>query len=425
MVRQWTEFERACVERGWERPSVFLTVFAQAAHMLGEPVTLTARQFRRWCLPDPPRPRPRAWRVLHAMFGINPIELGFPSAAYGEISPCTFLIADMTEETDVNRRAFVTTTVGAAAGAALGSLTPPQTVGIPHLQELRAGLRSLQALGDAHGGSDVRPLAVRHLNRIRRIIETSRYPDSIGRRLRLLAGQTANGCAYLHFDACDQERARHYWGEALTIGTTLDDGELKSQALAMLGLQANYENRPRHARDLLGAARQHAEAIGSPVLLSIIASREARALSLLGDHSTARGEHARAMRLLERPERGRPTPAWATFHDHGELEQAQGMLYSEAGRHRAAVPYFRSSLTHTGASYGRNYAARQVLLAHSLVLAGEVDEGAATAVAGLGHLQEVASGRVRNRMVEVRNALASMDTASAREAVDALTHHLN
>ncbi|MEU9889115.1 hypothetical protein [Sphaerisporangium sp. NPDC051011] len=424
MGRQGTLFEQACADRGWDRPAAFLAAFAQAAYMVGEPVELTDRQFRRWCLPNPPRPRQKAWRVLHAMFGVNPADLGFPPAPYGEINPCTFLITDQTEETDVNRRTFVTAAMGTTAGAALGAFTPPEAVGTPHVQELRAGLRALRTLGDAHGGTEVRALAVRHLNRIRRIIETSTYSDSIGRQLRLLAGETANSCAYLHFDACDQDEARHYWHEGLTIGTTIDDTELKVQALAMLGLQANYERHPKHALDLLAAAGHHAQPLGSPVLLSIIASREANALSLLGDHAGARAALTRSQRLMERPRTGRPSPGWTAFYDKSEAEVIQAHLFTEAGKHKAAIPYFQASVAHTGASYGRNVAGRQFALARSLVQAGEVDEGAALAVTAIGKLREVSSGRVRRRAVEVRDALASVDSPTARETAQALTDHL-
>ncbi|MFC4535012.1 hypothetical protein ACFO60_29990 [Sphaerisporangium dianthi] len=271
--------------------------------------------------------------------------------------------------------------MGATAGVAVGVFTPPEAVGMQHVQELRAGLRALRTLGDAHG--------------------------------------------YLHFDACDQETARRYWNEGLAIGTTLDDAELKIQSLAMLDFQANYENRPRHASDLLGTARRQAEALASPVLESIVAGRQAHAMSLMGDHSGARAELARAMRLMERPQRGRPAPDWTAFYDRSELEVIQARLYTEAGRHKAAVPYFRASVAHTGASYGRNRAVRQFVLAHSLVRADEVDEGAAMAVTALGQLHEVSSGRVRRRVVEVRDALASVDSPDARQSVQALTDHLN
>ncbi|RCG29788.1 hypothetical protein DQ384_19665 [Sphaerisporangium album] len=425
MGRQGTLFEQACADRGWDRPAAFLAAFTQAAYMVGEPVELTDRQFRRWCLPNPPRPRQKAWRVLHAMFGVNPADLGFPPAPYGEINPCSFLITDQIEESDVNRRTFVTTAMGTTAGAALGAFTPPEAVGTPHVQELRAGLRALRTLGDAHGGSEVRALAVRHLHRIRRIIETSTYSDSIGRQLRLLAGETANRCAYLHFDACEQDKARHYWNEGLTIGTTLDHTDLKVQSLAMLGLQANYEKRPRHALDLLAAARHQAQPLGSPVLLSIIASREARALSLMGDHAGARAALTRAMRILERPRTGPPSPDWTAFYDQSETEVIQAHLFTDAGKHKAAIPYYQSSVAHTGTSFGRNRAGRQFVLAQCLVQAGEVDDGASLAIIALGQLREISSGQIRRRAVEARDTLAAVDSAGARESADALTRHLN
>ncbi|WP_255952420.1 hypothetical protein [Streptomyces odontomachi] len=63
-------------------------------------------------------------------------------------------------------------------------------------------------------------------------------------------------------------------------------------------------------------------------------------------------------------------------------------------------------------------------LARSLVLAGEVDEGAAEAVGNLTVLEEVESGRVTNRLTEVRDLLAGVDAASAREASERLTDYV-
>jgi len=73
-----TLFEHACVAAGWGKPADFLRAFDEAAELLGEAVTLTDRQARRWRGPCPPMPRARAWRVLHAMFACDPRDLGFP-----------------------------------------------------------------------------------------------------------------------------------------------------------------------------------------------------------------------------------------------------------------------------------------------------------------------------------------------------------
>ncbi|MGA5505795.1 hypothetical protein [Streptomyces umbrinus] len=417
MDQEQTPFARECASRGWDRPAVFLRAFDSTAGLVGEQVVVTDRQFRRWRLPDPPRPRPRAWRVLHAMFGMSPLDLGFPGPEPGatvEVSP------EYMGGVSVDRRAFVADTFGAAAGLALGSA---EAVGTTHIMELREGLRSLYTLDDAYGGGDVRSLAVRHLRRVRRVINTGSYPDTIGRQLQLLAGETAEHCAWLYYDADEQDTARRYWGEALTTATMLRDEGLEVLVLAALSMQASFEGRPRDGYDLARAAHQRAVSLGSPTLLSLIASREARALTLMKDQGSARKRLADSMRMVERTDRGRPAPEWAAFHGHAELDYAHGLLYTESGHPKAAVPFLRAALAHQHRTYGRNRALYRLTLARGLVQAGEVDEGAAEAVGSLEHLEEVESGRVMRKLTEVHRLLATVDATSARAAAGELTEY--
>ncbi|MET7937622.1 hypothetical protein [Streptomyces sp. NPDC005322] len=321
----------------------------------------------------------------------------------------------------MDRRTFVADSLGSAAGVALGS---SDAVGTAHVVEFREGLRSLYSLDDAYGGNAIRSLTVRHLRRIRRVINTGTYPDTIGRQLQLLAGDTAVHCAWLYYDADDQDTARRYYGEALTTATMLRNENLEVLVLAMLSMQASYEGRPRDGYDLARAARQRATALGSPLLLSLIASRESRALAVMRDSSGARKHLAEAMRMADRSDRGRPAPEWAAFHGHAELDYAQGLLYTETGHHKAAVPFLRAALTHQSRAYGRNQALYRLTLARGLVQAGEFDEGAAEALGSLGHLAEVESGRVTRRLHEVRALLGGVDAVSAREAVEGLTEYI-
>ncbi|MFD6551635.1 hypothetical protein [Streptomyces sp. NPDC058398] len=331
---------------------------------------------------------------------------------------------------DVHRRAFLADSLGATAAVKLPAATPSTalsskgTVGTAHLLELREGLRSLYHLDDAYGGGDVRSLAVKHLRRVRRVINTRDYPDTIGRQLRLLAGETAEHCAWLFYDADDQEQARAYWGEALTTATMLRETALEILVLASLSMQASFEGHPRDGYDLARAAQERAAQYGSRVLQSLIASREARALSLMRDDSGASRRLADSMRLVERADRGRPSPDWAAFHGHAELDYAQGLLYTEAGHHGRATSFLRAALTHQDRTYGRNRALYRLTLARSLVTSGEVDEGAAQAVASLEHLDEVESGRVLRRLTEVVDLLAATDATSARQAASELTEYV-
>ncbi|MFE3017741.1 hypothetical protein [Streptomyces sp. NPDC059256] len=327
----------------------------------------------------------------------------------------------------MDRRAFLTDSLGAAASVSLPAhlrpLTPPGTsgsVGTTHLLELREGLHSLFQLDDAYGGAAVRSLALRHLRRVIRVIDTGTYPDTIGRQLKLLAGEITGWCGWLHYDANHQDTARRYWGEALTTAATLGDANLEILVFSQMSLQASCEGRPQDGLDLARAGQERATRLGSPVLRSIMACRETRALSGMADGKTAGRRLADAMRLLDHKGRGRPSSEWAAFHGPTEVEYCQGLLYNELGNHQAAVPFFRASLAHQRSSYGRNRALYRLMLANTLVQADEVEEGAAYAVETLGHLDEVESGRVLCRLAEVAHALRPVDTASARNAVEQL-----
>jgi len=419
-----TPFDQACRERGWTRPAVFLAEFARTARLIGEQVTVTDRQFRRWRAPNPPRPHPRSCRVLHAMFGVPPTELGFPPAPNGETTPYAPLAVNSgAEETDVKRRTFVTATMGTAAAVTIPGATS-NAVGTAHLEDLRAGLAALRTLDSAHGSGGVLPLAIQHLARVRRVIEMGTYPASIGQRLHLLAGQTAAICGFLAFDSGRQEQARRFFGEALATAAMLKDENLTTQALSQLGLQAIYENRPRTAYDFLQAARYRAEAMGSVKLQSLIAVREARALAMMGDHGQAQGELARGMRLLERSGRGRPDPEWVGFYGPAEINLTQGHLYSASGRHSAASPYYRTGVHQLPVGLVRNRVNYRLRLAHNLTLAGEADEAAAEALAVLDELPAVSSARTRRHLTDLHRALATIDSPTTRDAAEALAARL-
>ncbi|MFF7953999.1 hypothetical protein [Streptomyces griseorubiginosus] len=300
---------------------------------------------------------------------------------------------------------------------------PKGAIGATHVMELREGLRSLYQLDNAYGGGDVRSLARRHLKRVERIVNTGHYPEAIGRQLQLVAGETAEHCGWLYYDADDQEQARRYWGEALETATVLGDDNLAIMVLASLSMQASYEGRPRQGLNLARAAQDRARRYGSPVLMSLLASREARALSLLRDDSAATRTLIESMRLVERGERGRPSPDWAAFHGHAELDYAQGLFYTEAGHHGSAVQFLRAALAHQDRTYGRNRALYRLTLSRSLIQAGEADEAAAQAIESLEHLEEVESGRVTRRLKEVTELLRDVDAPCAQEAADHLTEY--
>ncbi|MFD0501678.1 hypothetical protein [Streptomyces rhizosphaericus] len=329
----------------------------------------------------------------------------------------------------MDRREFLNDSIGLAAAGLPGPvkrMTPPGrdgAIGTAHLLELREGLRSLYQLDDSYGGGDVLSLAIRHLRRVRRVINTARFPEALGRQLQLLEGETAEHCAWLAYDADKQDDARKYWGEALTTATMLRDDSLEILVLAGLSLQASYEDRPRDGYNLARAAQDRAARYGSPMLQSLLGVREVRALSLMNDRKAATKALAQSMRLVERDSRGRPSPEWAAFHGPAELDYCQGLHYTEIGHYPAAVAFLRTALARQDSAYGRNRALYRLTLTSALVKAGEVDEGATHAVDSLEHLEEVESGRVMKRLAEVKDLLRRVDATTARQAAEQLTEY--
>ncbi|MFF3460582.1 hypothetical protein ACFYXH_41190 [Streptomyces sp. NPDC002730] len=160
-------------------------------------------------------PHPPRQRVLEAMLGIPLEQLGFdiPEARRNAVPPPTPPLVEGPYDA-VDRRTFLSASGGAALGTALAAAGTSSAaiprVGTETVTDLRAGLASLYGLDDRFGGATVGPLAAAHLSRIERLISTADYPDTIGRQLRLVSGETAEHVGWLAFDAGEHVSARAY-----------------------------------------------------------------------------------------------------------------------------------------------------------------------------------------------------------------------
>ncbi|WP_143685819.1 hypothetical protein [Streptomyces sp. 1331.2] len=401
-----TQFTRLCAEFGWSGPARFRQVYAATARKLGENEEVSDRQFHRWRQPLPPCPQPGRQRVLEGMLGIPLEQAGFtvPDHRRSGIPP-----TPRAELEDVNRRSFL----ALAGGAAVSAAVPTPRIGTETVMDLRAGLASLYGLDDRFGGATVGPLAQAHLARAERLIATSSYPSTIGRQLRLIAGETAEHVAWLAFDAGDNDRARTYWHHALVRAEELQDDSLAVVVLASMALMNLREREPAQALELTRRAQDRAQAWAPPSLVSILMTREARALAMLGDHVNARSTLARATRSYEQERGARPVPDWAVFHGPAELALAQASLFTEAGHHKAAVEWLRRSLGSQESSYARNEALVRFNLAGALAQAGEAEEAAHEIASGAVLLTEVSSGRARTSMQEAHSHLQALNPALA------------
>ncbi|MGP3636868.1 hypothetical protein ACTU45_26520 [Streptomyces sp. 24-1644] len=401
---------------GWRSPSTFIRVYAAVARRIGEREDVTDRQVRRWRAPSPPCPQPGRQRVLEAMLGIPLEQAGFrvPEHRRNPVTvpvPVLDPIPELRERPDpMERRTLLAAAGGAALGVA-GIGAAPATaydgprVGTNTVTDLRAGLASLYGLDDRFGGDTVGPLAAAHLSRVRRLIDTGSYPETIGRQLRLISGETAEHVGWLAFDAGDHTRARTYWSQARDTASELRDDSLSVVVLASMSLLELREQQPRHALDHARRAAALAAPWAPPSLLSILATREARALAMLGDSASARSTLANSARLYEKDRGSRPAPDWTLFHGPAELAAAQAELFTAAGHHRAAVSWLRRSLERQETTYARNEVLQRAGLAGALARSGEAEEAAHHIEQGEALLTEVSSGRARESLAVARREL--------------------
>lgn len=401
---------------GWRSPAQFIRVYAAVASRIGEREEVTDRQVRRWRAPNPPCPQPGRQRVLEAMLGLPLEQAGFrvPDHRRNPLTaPVSVLdpIPELRERPDpMNRRTVLAAAGGVALGVA-GIGAAPATaydaprVGTDAVTDLRRGLASLYGLDDRFGGATVGPLAAAHLSRVRRLIDSGSYPETIGRQLRLISGETAEHVGWLAFDAGDHQRARAYWNQARDTATELRDDSLCVLVLASMSLLELREQQPRLALDHARRAASLAAPWAPPALLSILATREARALAMLGDSASARSTLANAARLYEKDRGSRPAPDWTLFHGPAELAAAQAELFTAAGHHAAAVSWLRRSLARQETTYARNEVLQRAGLAGALARSGEADEAAHHIEQGEALLTEVSSGRAREGLAVARREL--------------------
>ncbi|MBT2545629.1 hypothetical protein J7E99_34325 [Streptomyces sp. ISL-44] len=423
-TEQRTPFVELCDQFGWSGPALFLRVYAATAERIGESPELSDRQVRNWRSPRPPCPRPGRQRVLEAMLGVSLEQAGFDVPMHRRYTvtplPLTAPASALPEESldPVHRRAFLNASSGAVIGAAFppssaatrdrAGLSDRPRLGTDAVADLRTGLASLYGLDDRFGGATVGPLAAAHLARVERLIGTGSYPETIGRQLRLIAGETAEHVGWLAFDAGDHPRARTYFGKALTRAKELRDDSLSVLVMASMSLVCLREGNPREALDLTRCAQDQARRWAPPTLMSILATREARALAQLDDSPAARTTLARAARLYEQDRGTRPAPDWTAFHGPSEIADAQAQLFSFAGHHGAAVTWLRKALDRQEATYARNEALGRGALAAALARSGEPEEAAYQLTEGEALLSEVSSGRARETLAQARHELARL-----------------
>ncbi|MFD5701730.1 tetratricopeptide repeat protein [Streptomyces lasiicapitis] len=438
--------------RGQRSPGEFAAAVRRAAREIGERVSCDARYVGRVEAGEIRCPNYAYERVfLHMFPGRTLTDLGFaPRAAvrgrgargagdargadttythdrvdarYSRVHGMESTTGD--EESDVRRRAFMTSGTATVAVASLGAVGLPLG-GVAEAARVRGhrlraadenevsaveeAVRQIRLLDDRHGADGLYKRAAAPLRTAYALLDagTSRQGgQAVADRLYSGAGELAISVGWLAHDSGRFDDARSHYAEALATARVAGDPALEAHAFCNTAFLARDAGRPREAVRAAQAAARAARQLGSPRLLSLIALREAGGWAGLGDRAGCRQALTRAHALFDIGP-SETDPEWMTFYGPAELAGLEAQCWSALGhwehasRHAQRAAGVASTQT---PEFTRNIALYTAELADDLARAGRPDEAAAAGLRVLALLDEVQSSRIESMIATTARLL--------------------
>ncbi|MEU6799832.1 hypothetical protein [Streptomyces neyagawaensis] len=318
------------------------------------------------------------------------------------------------EESDVQRRAFMTGGTAAMAAASFGPFAlaggasaagrSAHRAGSSEVGALEAAVRKIRLLDDRHGADGLYRRASAPLRAAYALLDAGTTRQASADRLYAGAGELAISVGWLAHDSGRFDDARSHYAEALATARMSGDPALEAHAFCNTAFLARDAGRPREAVRAAQAAQRVARPLGSPRLMSLLALREAGGWSGLADRTGCEQALARAHALF-----GRGTsdadPEWMTFYGEAELEALEAQCWSTLGDWPRAARHARRATQLQNPHFTRNIALYTAELADDLARGGRPDEAAAAGMRVLDLLDEVQSSRVQQMLAGTARVL--------------------
>ncbi|MGW7053896.1 hypothetical protein [Streptomyces sp. NPDC054887] len=414
--------------RGSRSPAEFAAAVRRAAREIGEQVACDARYIGRVEAGEIRCPNYAYERVFLYMFpGLTLADLGFSAreTVRGRGARTTTTPDHSDEESDVLRRAFMTSGTATLAAASLGLGTAPgacatspaapedasahagahRRVGEAEVSAVEDAVRQIRLLDDRHGADGLYKRAALPLRTAYALLEASTTSRrSMADRLHTGAGELALSVGWLAHDSGRFDDARSHYAEALATARVAGDPALEAHAFSNSAFLARDTGRPREAVRAAQAGQRAARHVASPRLLSLLTLREAGGWAGLGDRSGCEQALTRAKALFERGT-AEADPEWMSFFGEAELEGLEAQCWSALGDWARAARHARRAAALQDPHFTRNLALYSAELSDDLARAGAPDEAAAVGEGVLDLLEEVQSSRVRTMVAETTRVL--------------------
>ncbi|WP_405644586.1 hypothetical protein [Streptomyces sp. NBC_00019] len=439
--------------RGQRSPAEFAAAVRRAAREIGERVSCDARYVGRVEAGEIRCPNYAYERVfLHMFPGRTLTDLGFAprssvrgrGARTTEVAPpvCVSTPEHATgetrgayepydtqdpyetydnEESDVLRRAFMTSGGATVAAASMGPIglaqdaaaagRPVRRVGAGDVHALDEAVRRIRLLDDRHGADGLYRRAATPLRAAYALLDAGATRQTTADRLHSGAGELAISVGWLAHDSGRYDDARSHYAEALATARMTGDAALESHAFCNTAFLARDAGRPREALRAAQAAQRVGRPLGSARLMSLLALREAGGWAGLADRTGCEQALARAQVLFDRGPSD-ADPEWMSFYGEAELEGLEAQCWSTLGDWPRAARHAHRAAELQDPHFSRNIALYTAELADDLARGGRPDEAAAAGMRVLDLLGQVQSSRIQSMLAGTARVLLPHRRAS-------------
>ncbi|WP_108986687.1 hypothetical protein [Streptomyces coelicoflavus] len=320
---------------------------------------------------------------------------------------------DNNEESDVLRRAFMTSgaTVAAASlgplGLALDAAAagrPTRRAGTGEAGALEEAVRRIRLLDDRHGADGLYRRAAAPLRTAYALLDAGASRQATADRLYTGAGELAISVGWLAHDSGRFDDARSHYAEALATARMNGDAGLEAHAFCNMAFLARDAGRPREAVRAAQAAQRAARPLGSDRLMSLLSLREAGGWAGLADRVGCEQALVRAQTFYGRGPSD-TDPEWMSFYGEAELEGLEAQCWSTLGDWPRAARHARRAADLQDPHFTRNLALYSAELADDLARGGRPDEAAGAGLRVLDLLGEVQSSRIHTMLAGTTRVL--------------------
>ncbi|SEQ63305.1 hypothetical protein SAMN05216188_104101 [Lentzea xinjiangensis] len=280
---------------------------------------------------------------------------------------------------------------------------PPHStrIGMSDVEQLESQTRSLRSVDYRHGGGACRDAVVVRIYWAQQLL-AAEASDNVRARLMSAVADLHNLAGWTSFDSGQAGAAYHHFDRALDFAR--GDEDLTANIIYRRGRVHLHQGAPG---DALAYFQRGAFA---PLASSIMFTNEAWAYARQNRSEEALRALGKAQDSFARADVS-PVPDWARFHDETDLTAMIGVIHTELGDTRQAIPALSSALAGFGPAMARSWTFCLIALASCHFLDGDLDQGRTVGMRAVGVAEELRSERVWDRMRPLEQAAAAHGVA--------------